>query len=296
MFYQLRHKVLLTINANKVDTQNLIIGISLNGHAKAYPIQIIGYHHQVIDTIGGVPIMVTYCTVCRSGRIFSPLINGHPGNFRLVGMDHFNAMFEDSATKSWWQQETGVAIAGPLKGYSLKELHSRQMRLGSWLREYPHSLILQPDTDFKSEYADLKGYDQGIIKGSLEKKDSSSWNRKSWVIGLIGKNQSKTYDWNTLVHDRVINDRVGNEPVVLYLEKDGISFHAWQSRVRQLDLIFTVDTVTGNMIDTNTHSVWNPDGYCSRGSLSGFTLVPVRAYQEFWHSWKYFHPEARVYQ
>jgi hypothetical protein len=44
--------------------------------------------------------MITYCTVCRTGRVFSPDVDGKPETFRLVGMDHFNAMFEDENQKA----------------------------------------------------------------------------------------------------------------------------------------------------------------------------------------------------
>ena len=88
----------------------------INGEAKAYPIQLIGYHHQVMDTVGNEPVIITYCTVCRTGRVYSSSLNGRHESFRLVGMDHFNAVFEDETTKTWWQQATGEAIAGPLKG------------------------------------------------------------------------------------------------------------------------------------------------------------------------------------
>jgi hypothetical protein len=43
-------------------------------------------------------------------------------------MDHFNAMFEDSQTKSWWRQVNGEAIAGPLKGKTLPEIPSQLRR------------------------------------------------------------------------------------------------------------------------------------------------------------------------
>lgn len=99
MFYQPRQKSMVGVGRNKVDTNQLVIGISMDGESKAYPIQIIGYHHQVKDTLHGKPIMVTYCTVCRTGRIFSPFVNNKYQLFRLVGMDHFNAMFEDEDTK-----------------------------------------------------------------------------------------------------------------------------------------------------------------------------------------------------
>src|SRR5258706_8600693 len=112
MFVQPKNKRLSGVQDNTVSIKQLVVGVSLHGEAKAYPIEIIGYHHQVRDTLGGEAIMVTYCTVCRTGRVFSPIVNGQPENFRLVGMDHFNAMFEDSSTSTLWRQVNGDAIAG----------------------------------------------------------------------------------------------------------------------------------------------------------------------------------------
>ncbi|HTE08984.1 MAG TPA: DUF3179 domain-containing (seleno)protein, partial [Flavitalea sp.] len=104
MFLQPRTKELYSGDRNKVDSNKLVIAVTLNGEARAYPIEIIGYHHQVVDTVGQVPVMVTYCTVCRTGRVYSPAVDGKMEKFRLVGMDHFNAMFEDATTNSWWRQ------------------------------------------------------------------------------------------------------------------------------------------------------------------------------------------------
>jgi len=152
MFYQPEKVLMVNTAANKVDTNRLVIGIVNNGEAKAYPIRFLGYHHQVQDTIGGMPIMVTYCTVCRTGRVYQPLVNGKPEQFRLVGMDHFNAMFEDATTKSWWRQVTGEAIIGKLKGQQLPEFFSTQTSLSEWLRLNTNSLIMQPDPAFEKEY------------------------------------------------------------------------------------------------------------------------------------------------
>ena len=182
MFYQPKNKLLVSAATDTTNRDHLIIGVAINNEAKAYPIEVIGYHHQVRDTIGGEPVMITYCTVCRTGRAYSPYVNGKLENFRLVGMDHFNAMFEDATTKSWWRQESGEAIAGHLKGTSLKEIPSQQMAFGDWLALHPNSYILQPDSNFKKEYADLKGYDEDTLKSSLEKRDSASWKLKSWVL------------------------------------------------------------------------------------------------------------------
>jgi len=198
MFIQSKNKRLADVKDNTVSIKQLVVGVSLHGEAKAYPIEIIGYHHQVRDTVGGEAIMVTYCTVCRTGRVFSPTVNGQPSTFRLVGMDHFNAMFEDSRTRSWWRQVNGEAIAGKLKGQLLREIPSEQMRLESWIREHPNTLILQPDTLFKEEYDGLKNYDEGKSKSDLTKPDSLSWKEKSWVVGVSLGLYAKAYDWKDL--------------------------------------------------------------------------------------------------
>ena len=258
MFLQPVNKKLATVEENKVDSSKLVIGITINGQARAYPIEIIGYHHLVPDTVGGQPVLVTYCSVCRTGRVYSSILNGKLLHFQLVGMDHFNAFFEDEDTKSWWRQATGVAAVGKLKGTALNELFSRQSRLGAWIRENPNTLILQPDSLFAKQYKALEGFDQGTIKSGLEKRDSSSWKFKSWVLGVLLEGQARAYDWNELVKSRVINDTIQNIPIVIELEKDGVSFHVWKSQ-------------------GNNH-------------------IPVPAYQEFWHSWQYFHPGTSVYK
>ncbi|MBS1974861.1 MAG: DUF3179 domain-containing protein, partial [Bacteroidetes bacterium] len=292
IFYQPENKNFANAASSLIDTNKLVIGVEINGNAKAYPVQVIGYHHQVRDTIGNAPVMITYCTVCRTGRVFSPMVNGENEPFRLVGMDHFNAMFEDSTTKSWWRQATGIAIAGPLKGSALMEIPSEQARLGAWLREHPGSLILQPDTLFKKEYDDLAGYDKGTLKSSLEKRDSASWKMKSWVVGVVHRQYAKAYDWNRLASEKMIQDSLHGLPIVIVLEKDTASFHAWNRNVNGQTLVFNNNINAEIFQDQNTHSSWNMNGECIDGILKGQKLKPVQSYQEFWHSWQTFHPRT----
>jgi hypothetical protein len=292
MFYQPANKNFAAAAGNRVDSNNLVIGVEINGEAKAFPIQIIGYHHQVRDTIGHMPVMITYCTVCRTGRVYSPVVNDHPETFRLVGMDHFNAMFEDATTKSWWRQATGTAISGPLKGAALKEIPSRQMTLSAFLKEYPAAEILQPDTLYTKEYEDLTGYDEGTIKGSLEKRDSASWHFKSWVIGVKTPDAERAYDWNELVKQTIIQDSLAGHPIVILLENDSSSFHVFS---RTMDgSILQFDKAPGENVftDRSTHSLWNMEGLCLNGPLKDKRLQALPAYQEFWHSWKQFHPNS----
>jgi len=38
------------------------------------------------------------------------------------------------------------------------------------------------------------------------------------------------------------------------------------------------------------------NGVCIEGTLKDSRLQPVQSYQEFWHSWKNFHPNTLVYK
>lgn len=295
MFYQPRQKMMADASRNRIPLDQLVLGVAINGQAKAYPIEVIGYHHQVRDTVGREPIMVTYCTVCRTGRVFSPYVKGHYQNFRLVGMDHFNAMFEDGSTGSWWQQETGVALTGPLKGSQLREWPSEQMRLNVWIRKHPTTLVLQPDTNFNKAYEDLRNYDIGTIKSGLEKRDSASWKSKSWIVGLQVNGQAKAYDWNDLIRFRLINDSISSVPLLLVVEADSASFHVWNAELNGKHLHFYLDMAAGLLKDDNTKSTWNFDGICLEGPLKGSSLTNWQAYQEFWHSWKHFHPNTTIF-
>jgi len=270
---------------NKVDKSRLVIGVEYQGQAKAYPIQYLGYHHQVLDTISGKPLMVTYCNVCRTGRVFEPVIHGKQESFRLVGMDHFNAMFEDKTTKSWWRQATGEAVAGKLKGQVLPEFSSSQMTLSQWLSIYPNSLIMQADQYFQVEYDHLSDYEAGRHEGKLTRRDSLSWQDKSWVVGVsIGK-ESKAYDWNALEKARIIYDVLDNRPFAVILADDNNSFAVLELPDQNQKLQLKQDTL---MLGQNRYNLLG-------GSLDPAIpgLKKLNAYQEYWHSWLTFHPSTQ---
>lgn len=281
MFRQPNQLLLEDAGNNKVDPGRLVLGVSVNGQAKAYPIQFLGYHHHVQDTVGGKAILVTYCTVCRTGRVYEPLVNGKKENFRLVGMDHFNAMLEDASTKSWWRQATGEAITGTLKGQKLPELLSVQTSLANWLQLYPASLIMQADPAFVRSYDSTMKFESGTSKSKLTGTDSSSWKEKSWVVGIKAGDKTKAYDWNELKTKRLIADQIGEKPVLLVLAGDNKSFFAFERPDYSNAFFLHKDTLLYK------NHFFRIDG---KGIDTSFSLKQLPAYQEFWHSWQTFNP------
>jgi hypothetical protein len=269
---------------NEVEMARLVVGVALNGEARAYPLEYIGYHHQVRDYVGGTPVLVSYCTVCRTGRVFSPTVNGQPEIFRLVGMDHYNAMFEDARTGSWWRQANGEAIVGPKTGTFLREIPSVQVTLREWLALHPASLVMQADSTFKDEYAKDYAFENGTSRKKLTGTDTVSWHDKAWVVGLTVNRQSKAFDWNRLRRERVVNDEVGGEPIVLALASDTASFFAFERPDSSMRFALRGDSL-----------VASGRAYALTGQGKTGALKPLFASQEFWHSWREFHPGTGTY-
>ena len=270
---------------NAVAGDRLVVGIELKDDARAYPLQFIGYHHQIRDTVGGQEVLVSYCTVCRTGRVFTPVVDGHSETFRLVGMDHFNAMFEDRTTRSWWRQANGEAITGSRRGTKLPELPSVQVTLAQWLALHPRSLVMQGDPTFAAEYEKDYSFERGTSRKLLTGTDTLSWRDKSWVVGITVGERSKAYDWNRLRRERVVNDEVGGIPIVLVLGADGASFFAFARPDAETRFTLRADSLIA------------PAGqaYALSGRGASGALTPIAASQEFWHSWRTFQPETERY-
>lgn len=284
MFLQPETLVFKSRSENKLSDSTVVLAVELKGFSKAYPLRYIVYHHQVRDSLAEIPIMVTYCSVCRTGRAFNPEVNGKPENFRLVGMDHFNAMFEDETTHSWWRQVNGEAITGPLKGYALEEIESNQFTLSKFFSLYPFGQVMQPEENSIPQYDTLGKFEWGKSKSKLTGTDSVSWNEKSWVLGLLEGDEAKAYDWNLLKEKKLIHDQFNGKPVLIVLSDDGQSFAAYIRNSQNDQFTLRQDTLivgdkrfgfSGINVDNPTES-----------------LKKISAYQEFWHSWRTFHPQT----
>jgi hypothetical protein len=262
----------------------LVLGLEHGGEAHAWPIRYLVYHHQVQDTVGGQPVLATYCSVCRTGRVFEPLVQGRPETFRLVGMDHFNAMLEDTGTRSWWRQATGEAVAGPLRGARLPELDGAQMTLGTWTALHPGTLVMQPDPAAADQYDPEARFERGASRSELTGTDPESWHDKSWVVGVELGGASKAWDWNALKQARVLNDVVGGRPLVLALAPDGQSFAAFERPSAAEEFTLQGDGLAG------AGRTWD---FTGRDRADPAHRLPiVAAHQEFWHSWRTFHPDT----
>jgi hypothetical protein len=287
----------LDASKNQLPPSTLVLGIEQDGMAKAYPLKYLAYHHQVVDKIGDQPLIATYCTMCRTGSVYATTLDNQNLQLDLIGALQYNATFRDRETGSWWRQATGEFIAGPLKGKVLPEIYSEQVTLGSWLQRHPNSLVMQADEKSEGGYHMFGFNNFDTYRDlSLKKPELTELAPRSWVLGIEINRKAKAYPWKEVLSEKVINDIFEKVPVLIMLENDSLSFHGWSRQLSGKTLSFTSSWTDNTIRDNETGSVWNSSGTCTEGELMGQHLHPMQVSQEFWHSWKIFHPETEVYK
>jgi hypothetical protein len=276
MFYEPETLEFANADSSGLTDDALVISVSMGREAHAYPVRYLAYHHKIQDVIDGQTVMVSYCNVCRSALAFDPKVAGEYTHFRLVGMDQFNAMIEDDATGSWWQQATGQCVAGERKGDQLYIINSQQLSLGEWKNLYPYGKIMLPDAKYAVEYSDDK-FEKGTSTSSLVGTDTTSWGEKSWIIGVERNGNYRAYDWNQLKRERIIHDTLAGETIMITIDAENINYDVVVYSEESPVKIDGADTVQ------------------NFGFHPGTTVIPIPARQMFWHTWRTFYPSTTRY-
>ena len=130
--------------------------VELGGDAKAYPLQILVWHEIVNDTVGGVPVAVTYCPLCNTAISFRrPTVAGKPTTFGTSGrLYHSNLVMYDRATRSLWPQALGVAVTGELTGQRLQRVATQLVAWRDFRAAFPSGRVLSRDTGHRRPYGE----------------------------------------------------------------------------------------------------------------------------------------------
>jgi hypothetical protein len=290
-----------------------VILFEAGGEARAYPIQILIWHEIVNDTVGGVPITVTFCPLCNTAIAFERTVEGRVLDFGTTGRLRFsNLIMYDRQTESWWQQATGTAIAGELTGTQLVLRPAAIIAWSDFKAAHPNAQVLSRDTGFTPRYGTnpYAGYDDVNSSPFLYQgpRTPGTLPAVARVLTVDIGGEAVAYPYAVLEKVRVVNDTVGGTDVVVLwaagtasaLDDSAVAggrdVGAVNAYVRTLDgqrLTFELDGE--RIVDAETGSEWNMLGQAINGTLKGKQLAPLVAINHFWFSWAAFKPETRVY-
>jgi len=147
-------KFLSIADANKfLKDSDLVLGITINGQTKAYPLLILVWHEIVNDKVGSVPVAVTYCPLCFTTQVFNRTISGNVVEFGTSGkLYNNNLVMYDRLSGSLWSQALGEGIVGTHAGENLKRIPFDLAYWKDWKQLYPNSVVLSTDTGFTRPY------------------------------------------------------------------------------------------------------------------------------------------------
>ena len=302
-------------HAAKVDwlsENDPVLSLTVGKETRAYPLQVMTWHEIVNDTVGGVPVAVTYCPLCNSGVAFEREVGGRLLDFGTSGLLYAdNLVMYDRQTESLWPQLTGQASVGALTGTRLRAIPMGVVGWGQFRTAHPEARVLNRYDFGYRDYGTNPyiGYDEP--NGSL-------------LVAPPGD-----IDDRLPVKQRVIGIRIGDDALAVSrdrVEKAGVVkvdvsgrnlviFHA-PGQVSALDTpriangreigsvgVFepradgrqlTFQRQGQVFVDHQTGSRWNIMGEAIAGPLEGARLPAQRHLDTFWFDWVAFQPDTRL--
>jgi hypothetical protein len=293
-----------------------VIALELDGDARAYPLQILTWHEIVNDTVGNVPVAVTFCPLCNSAIVFDRRVAGEVYEFGVSGLlRNSDLVMYDRTSESLWQQFTGEAIIGDLTGTQLTFLPSSLISFADFQAAYPEGQVLSQDTGFNRRYGvnpytnyDANGGTPFLFDGEIDERLPAM--ERVVAVTLTdadGTTVDIAYPLRSLAEAGVINDTEHNL-VVFHLPGTSSALGATQiaegadvgatgvfdPRLDDQTLTFRREGAT--IVDEQTGSTWNILGEAISGELAGQQLTPIIHGNHFWFAWAAFHPDTLVHR
>jgi hypothetical protein len=279
-----------------LDPGDLVLGYVADDTTYAYPFKILNFHEIVNDEIDGVPILISYCPLCRSAIVYDRRVGGD-----VLSFGNTSALYEsdlvmvDRNTGSYWWQVAGSAIVGPLTDTVLEPLPSVVATWEDWTSQHPDTLVLTRDTGYSRPYErdSFAGYADSIDAGRFpypvgEAARDDRLQPSALVVGVVLDGVARAYPVEGLTGP--INDEVGGEPIVVFPTDGGAAVFSAVVDGETLEFRH----IDSDLVDFATGSVWTPAGVAVSGPQAGTTLEPVPSRTTFWFALVGAFPDVQI--
>jgi len=236
-------------------------------------------------------------------------IDGKVLTFHLAGINNQNFLMRDEQTGSVWQQISGQAIFGPLKGRTLTRFHSDELSFAEWKAEQPAGVVLAPVSAYAKHYV-KQDWETEVAKYDTPNGSAHIEADRELMLGLETGGAARAFPLKSALEQKLVEDRVGSDAVLLVVAPDNLSVRAFENRIpssgKSSDFYRNIassgddahpDTNSGMlMTDAATQSTWNFHGCAVSGPLKGQCLQPLEVIKDYWFDWKAYHPQTSVYR
>jgi hypothetical protein len=288
----LDHPAVLSGHINHViQADDDVIGVTVGGESRAYPLRVLSAHEVVNDTLGDVPIVVSFCPLCYSGIVFDRRVAGVERHFGVSGvLLNSDLVMFDRETDSLWSQLPGQAVAGAATGQRLTRIGSVQTSWQRWREAHPDTYVIDVDalggaTRYPAER--FSAYYRSSQPGLYPMRVDSSLEPKELVLGVVIHDEARAFPLAAL-HGRVVQDVVGGVRIVVAHSGSGaVAFrYSEEAMVRLSD---------------DGRFIVSPSARHTWSSVNGkaidapFDMELVDATTSFWFAWVAFYPDTTVF-
>ena len=297
---------------DQLEPAESVVVLELNGDARAYPVRVMIWHEIVNDTVGDVPVSVTYCPLCNSAVSYRREVNGVETTFGTSGSLFASALIMyDRLTESLWTHFDGRAVVGVLAGTQLEPLASPLMAWEDFIAAHPDGRVLDwTRTGHSRDYGrnPYVGYDDAetepfLFRGIVDDRERAMQR----VVGITVDEASVAYSMALLADGggsaTAVN--VGSRDLVI-LWKPGQASALDASTVGGGEGVGSVGVFVpeldgspvtliaqgGVFLDRETGSTWTIAGIAVEGPLAGSRLERVEHLDTFWFAWSTYRPDT----
>ncbi len=258
---------------------------------RAYPVAVLLRHELVNDELGGVPIAVTYCSLCDSALVYERRVGGAALEFGVSGfLRRGNALLYDRATDSLWQQLTGEALVGDHAGARLKRVPASVVPFAAFAESIPEGEVLAFPAGFSARVrTPAAGYDTtdaapthlfGPVDARFPAMQPVLGLDEGGVcraIPLVGPKATPLFASGERV---VLDDGRTRSPFGTPGRRGSAAL--FDPRLDERVLHFERDGE--HWSDRETGSTWSSLGVALRGPLAGRRLTPLAGIPSLWHA------------
>ena len=229
-------------------------------------------------------------------------VDGQALTFRLMGVNNQNFIMQDEQTGSWWQQVTGEAILGPLKGKRLEPQPFEQLTWATWLAENPDTQVLEAREKFAEMYwketDEEEARGEEIVPFPVAADSADAVDRGALLSAVrFDSGPEWAYPMDAIREQAPINDRFDGRSLLVLLAADDRSVRAFNRELNgeTMEFYALADADPVVWVDDATGSHWDFTGTAIDGPLKGSKLERFQVYADYWFDWKAHNPEGRLY-
>ena len=298
-----------------------VLGVVIDGQARAYPMPILWWHEIVNDQLGGKPILVSYCPLTGTGLVFDPVVDGEFVTFGTSGLIYENnlVMYSRGKEESLWPQLDETALCeSPAEGQTLPLYPATETTWLAWKQLYPETTIVSRGTGHQRDYDTYPYGDYDAVDNTLLLYPQSFVDprlpMKALVYGVRHEGSAIAYSHAGLAElgDRaVVNGTLNGLRTAVVWDAASLTVRGfdrrpriwkkgrWKSKTLKLELVPGDDGSSFVLRHKRSKTTFSLTGEVIAGKLAdrieNGRLEPLtNAYTAFWFAWATFHRGTEV--